>query len=64
LALGISAVVVSSVAVRFLATASTQVSRLSLTPVLFIIYGFLVLLGAGFALIAYGATRMRRIEEV
>ena len=64
LAAGITAVVVSSIAVKFISTVSTKISRLSLTPILFIIYGFLVILGAGFLLTAYGAKRLRRIEEV
>lgn len=64
LAAGIALVVVSSIAIRFISTASTQISRLSLTPVLFIIYGFLVLLGAGFLLITYGAKKLWMIEEV
>jgi hypothetical protein len=63
-AAGIATVVVSSIAVRFLSTISTTISRLKLTPVLFIIYGFLLLLAVGFLLIAVGAKKLRKIEEV
>ena len=63
-AAGIAMVVVSSMAVRFITTISTKLSRLSITPVLFIVYGFLVLLAIGFLLIAWGAKKLRRIEEV
>jgi hypothetical protein len=63
-AVGIAAVVMSSIAVRFLATISNQLNRLKLTPVLFIIYGLLVLIAIGFLSIAWGAKKLRRIEEV
>ena len=63
-AAGITMVIVSSIAVRFLSTVSTSISRLKLTPVLFIIYVFLALVAVGFLLIAYGAKKLRRIEEV
>lgn len=61
---GIAMVVVSSIAVRFLATISTSLSRLKITPVLLIIYAFLAIIGIGFLLIAWGAKKLRRIEEV
>lgn len=61
---GIAMVVVSSIAVRFLASISTSLSRLKITPVLLIIYAFLAIIGIGFLLIAWGAKKLRRIEEV
>jgi hypothetical protein len=64
IAAGIAMVVVSSIAVRFLATVSTKLSRLRITPILLIIYGFLALIAIGFLLIAWGARKLRRIEEV
>ncbi len=63
-AAGVSFVVLSLIAVRFLVTISAQLSRLKITPILLIVYGFLALLGAGFGLIAWGAHKLRRIEEV
>lgn len=61
---GIVAVIISSIFVRFLATIADRLTRLSITPVLIIIYVFLGITGLGYILIAWGARKMRRIEEV
>lgn len=64
LSAGITFVILSSVSTRILSSVSPSLSRLHLTPLLFIIYGFLVLEAAGYFLIAVGAKRLRQIEEV
>ncbi len=63
-AYGIATVIVTSILVRLLVTISARISNLSLTPLLLIIYGFLIIAAAGYVLIALGAKRLRRIEEV
>lgn len=64
LAAGIAAVIVSSIVTRVLTTVSAKLSHLSLTPLLFIVYGLLIIDAVGFVLIAIGAHRLRKIEEV
>ena len=63
-AAGIATIIVSSILVRLLVTISARINRLSLTPLLLIIYGFLLVAALGYILIAMGAKRLRRIEEV
>lgn len=64
LAVGILMVIASSVVTEILVTASSHLSRLNLTPVLWIIYSLLVVDGAGYVLIAIGAKKLHRLEEV
>ncbi len=63
-AAGIATIIISSILVRLLVTISARISTLSLTPILIIIYVFLILSALGYALIAIGAKRLRRIEDV
>ncbi len=63
-AAGIAIIIASSIFVRLLVTISARISTLSLTPILLIIYGFLIVSALGYLLIALGAKRLRRIEEV
>lgn len=64
LAAGVVAVIISSIANRTIITLSTHLSSLSLTPVLFIVYALIAINAMGFILIAIGASRLKRIEEV
>ncbi len=64
LASGISVVVLTSIFIRLLVTISARITTLNLTPVLLIIYGFLILSACGYVLIALGAKKLRKIEEV
>jgi hypothetical protein len=61
---GISLVIVSSIITRTITSLSAKLTTLHLTPLLYIIYGLLIIDGAGFVLLAAGARRLRRIEEV
>ena len=63
LALGIGAVVLSSVINRTISTAAARITRLDLTPILLIIYGFLIVIAIGYILIALGAKKLKQIEE-
>lgn len=64
LAIGLVFVVLASVITRLLSSISTTITNLKLTPILLIIYGFLVIEAAGYVLIAVGAKKLRDIEEV
>jgi hypothetical protein len=64
LAAGILVVIVTSVATRVLTTISTSLSGFNLTPLLLVVYALVLLNAAGFLLIAFGANKLRRIEEV
>lgn len=63
LAAGFVVVVISSVATRIITTISSRLSQLSLTPILFIVYGLILIYALGFVLIAIGAAKLKRIEE-
>lgn len=64
LARGIGVVVFVSILIQFITTSSTQLSRLKLTPVLGLVYFLLLLYAVGFGLVARGAKKLKRIEEV
>jgi hypothetical protein len=64
MAAGITMVIISSVASRTITSLAIKLTSLDLTPLLFIIYALLALTGVGFLLIAAGARRLRKIEEV
>jgi hypothetical protein len=54
LAAGIFMVIISSIATRVLITTSPNLSRLNITPILFIIYGLLIIDASGYVLLAMG----------
>jgi hypothetical protein len=64
LAWGIGVVVSISILIQLITTSSAQLSRLNLTPILLIIYGLLLLYAVGFGLVARGAKKLKRLEEV
>jgi hypothetical protein len=64
LAAGIAGVVLSMMVLRFTASMSSFLSGLSLRFLLIFIYFLLILIGVGFGLIARGAKRLKKIEEV
>lgn len=64
LALGIVSLIFSSIFIQFL-TASNQLwQRLTLGPLLGLIYVLLAVIAVGYLFIAYGAKRLKKIEEV
>lgn len=63
LAWGIGAVIISSILLQYL-TAMEVITSLSLASLLIIIYGLLIVISAGYILIALGAKRLKRLEEV
>lgn len=64
LALGITIVIVSSIIIQYVTTLMDSGSALSFGALLLLVYGLLIVEAAGYALIAYGARRLKRIEEV
>ena len=62
-ALGLTGVVLSSTAMRFLASLSSLLSNLSLRVLLMVVYILLTALAIGYILIAVGAKKLRKIEE-
>ncbi len=61
---GIFTVIMTSILVRGLVTISARISTLGLPPILLIIYCLLLISGLGYVLIAIGAKKLRKIEEV
>lgn len=64
LAYGLGLLILCSVALQFLTTLSYRLTPLSLTKILGIIYILLAAIGLSYVLIALGAKRLRKIEEV
>jgi hypothetical protein len=64
LSAGLLVVVLSSVLVQYLNSASTQRGRLILGGVLVIKYILYACLAAGFALIAHSAKKLQQIEKI
>ncbi len=64
LARGIGVIVASSIFLQLLTTLSARLNRLDLTPILLIIYLLVVFYAVGYGLVARGAKRLKKIEEV
>lgn len=64
LAKGLATVVVASAFLRFLTSLTTLLNRAALRVILVFLYLFLFIIGAGYLMIAVGAKRMKKIEEV
>lgn len=64
LAAGISFVITSLIVLRYVASLPTIFSESTLQAILLIIYLLVILIGAGYIMIALGAKRMQKLEEV
>jgi hypothetical protein len=64
LSIGIGMAVLSSISIQYLTSLLGRLNRLSLSTTLLIIYSLLVWLAAAYILIALGAKKLRKIEEV
>jgi hypothetical protein len=64
LAVGIVWILVVSILIQFLTTINSRLDKLSLSSLLVLIYILLILLAAGFILIAAGVNKLKKIEEV
>lgn len=64
LAYGLGSVILISVLIQYLTTVTNQFQSLSLNWILLVVYILLILLAAGYVLLALGAKKLIRIEEV
>lgn len=64
LAWGIAAVIISSMLLQYFTAMSNVLMNLNLGPLLGIIYVLLIVISAGYILIAIGAKRLQKLEEV
>lgn len=63
IATGIAVIVLVAVLVQGITSLAGALSRLDLTPVLAIVYFLIVLYAVGYGLVAYGAKKLKQIEE-
>lgn len=63
-AAGIAAIIVASIIYQYAATLTRQFSSLRLIPLLCIVYSLLALISVGYILVALGAKKLQKIEEV
>jgi len=64
LALGLGTVVLMTIVIRCLESVSTTLNAFKLGSILVVIFILLLLLGAGYVLIAQGASRLKKLEEL
>jgi hypothetical protein len=64
LALGLATVIGLAITIQLLSVLTPQLQRLHFTPLLFIVYTLVALYALGYGLIAVGAKKLTKIEEV
>lgn len=64
LSLGIGLVVIGSIASQFFGSIGTTILKLSLSKILLIVYLLLAIIAAGYTMIAFGARKLKKFEEV
>jgi hypothetical protein len=64
LALGLIAVILSSILRQYITATSNLLADLRLAPLLVLVYSLLIAIATGFVLIAIGARKLKHIEEV
>lgn len=64
LSAGLGVVIALAVTLQFLTVLSPQLQRLHFTPLLLIVYALIALYALGYGLIALGAKKLKKIEEV
>ena len=64
LSFGLMAIIIFSILLQYLGTLSTQLETLSLSWLLVIIYLLLVMWALSYVLVAFGAKKLQKIEEV
>ncbi len=64
LATGIGAIIIMQIVVQYITTLTVQLANLRLLRLLIIVYILLALLAVGYVLVALGAKRLQKIEEV
>ena len=61
---GLSIIIASSIMIEFLASSSRYLTQLTLNGILLLIYLLLAMYAGGYGLVALGAKRLKKIEEV
>lgn len=64
LAIGLGSIILLSIVIQYLGTLSTWITGLSLSWILLLLYALLLLLAAAYIVMALGAKRLMKIEEV
>jgi hypothetical protein len=64
LALGFGFVVGTSIVLQFLSGVSSLLTNVSLGPLVAIVYALLIIIASGYVLIARGAKKLEKIEEI
>jgi hypothetical protein len=64
LAMGLGWLIVTSIIFQYLTTLTARLTHLSIYWLLAIVYILLLVLSAGFVLVAIGARKLKKIEEV
>lgn len=64
LSAGLGSVIFTYVLLQYITTLTNRLSRLKIGVLMLVIYGLLLLLSSGFILIALGAKKLQKIEEV
>lgn len=64
ISLGLTAIIATSFFLQYLMTLADQINRLSIAATLVLVYGLLIVMAAGYLLVAFGARRLQKIEEV
>lgn len=63
-AVGLEGIIAAYILVRYISAVANSLIHLSLAPLLLLIYILLIIISIGFILIALGARRLQKIEEV
>lgn len=61
---GLASIILLSILLQYLTTLASWITSLSLNGVLLLLYGLLILLGGAYIVLALGAQRLMKIEEV
>lgn len=64
LSAGITVVVFNTIVLQFISARNAQLNKLNVVPLLLLVYVLLISLAIGFVIVAVGAKKLRRIEEV
>lgn len=64
LAKGFASVIIVAIVIQFITATSPQLQRLNFTPILIVVYSLIALYAVGYGMIAAGARKLKKIEEV
>jgi hypothetical protein len=64
LAVGIGAIIIMQIILQYIGTLASQFNKLSFDSLIIVVYAALILLAVGYVLVARGARRLQKIEEV